>query len=241
MDLPQPLIKGRLLKRYNRFLCDVALESGETITAHCPNPGAMLGLKDPGLTVWLSESANPKRKLKHTLELVEADATLVGIHTGRPNALAEEAILAGTIPKLAGYGSLRREVKYSVNSRVDLLLEDGPDPRPCYVEVKNVHLRRTGSLAEFPDSVTARGAKHLADLSEMVAQGNRAVMLFVIQRADCTDMCLAEDIDPAYVRAFEAADAAGVEVLAYRCAVQTGAIVADTAIPFSIHDPAGRT
>ncbi len=238
MDLPS-LVPGRLKRRYQRFLCDVALKTGETITAHCPNPGSMLGLKEEGMRVWLSESDNPKRKLRHTLELVEADGTLVGIHTGRPNGLAQEAILTGVIPELAGYDSLRREVRYGENSRIDLLLENGADDRPCYVEVKNVHLRRHERLAEFPDSVTSRGAKHLAELATMVDAGARAVMLFIIQRADCDRLSMAADLDPTYADAFAWALEQGVEALAYGCTVAQDAI--RVARPLPITGPSLRT
>ncbi len=235
MKLPAPLHRGRLVQRYKRFLADVTLDSGETVTAHCPNPGSMWGLKDPGLTVWLSKSDDPKRKLAHTLELMEADGTLVGIHTGKPNKLAEEAVLAGVIPELAGYGSVRREVKYGQSSRIDLLLEDGPDGRPAYVEVKNVHMRRQPGLAEFPDSVTARGAKHLGELAQMVQTGARAVMLYVVQRADCDRLRFAEDIDPAYARAFRDASAAGVEAYVYGCTITEEEIV--VARPLTLEAP----
>lgn len=233
MDLPQPLLTGRLLRRYQRFLCDVELDTGETLKAHCPNPGSMMGLKDPGLRCWLSSSDNPKRKLKHTLELLEADDTLVGIHTGRPNALAEEAIVGGVIPELQGYASLRREVRYGENSRVDLFLENGADSRPCFVEVKNVHLRRRDDLAEFPDSVTSRGAKHLAELAAQVADGARAVMLFIVQRDDCQSLAMADDLDAHYAKAFATARAAGVEALAYVCKVTPEAITVYRQIPIA--------
>ncbi|MCA8909579.1 MAG: DNA/RNA nuclease SfsA [Rhodospirillaceae bacterium] len=227
MDLPAPLIPGRLLRRYKRFLADVALDGGGEVTAHCPNSGSMMGLSAPGLRVWLSHSGNPRRKLAHTLELVEADGTLVGIHTGRPNRLAEEAILAGTVAPLAGYTALRREVPYAVNSRVDLLL--GHAERPdCYVEVKNVHLRRPHgphpTAAEFPDCVTARGAKHLGALSGVCAAGMRAVLLYIVQRADCDHFRLADDLDPVYAAGAKAAAAAGVEFLCYGCDVQPSGI-----------------
>jgi len=234
MDLPSPLHQGRLIKRYKRFLADVDLGDGETVTAHCPNPGAMTGLKDPGLRVWLSRSPHPKRKLSYTLELVETSGGLVGIHTGRPNAIVAEAITAGTIPELAGYESLRREVKYGRNSRVDLLLE-GPDRPACYVEIKNVHLVRPDGpnpgAHEFPDSVTARGAKHLDELAAMVAEGHRAVMLFCIQRMDGDRLTLARDIDPTYGAAFDRATAAGVEALAWECAVTPERITLNRAVP----------
>ncbi len=165
MRFPQPLTQGILLRRYKRFLADVTLPDGTELTVHCPNPGAMMGLNTPGNRVWISDSGNPKRKLRHTLELVEAQApaglVMVGMNTMLPNRLAEEAIVAGRIPELAGYETLRREVRYGENSRIDLLLESEGLP-PCYVEVKNVHLVRREGLFEFPDCKTARGAKHLA-------------------------------------------------------------------------------
>ncbi|MEM1398993.1 MAG: DNA/RNA nuclease SfsA [Pseudomonadota bacterium] len=223
MQLP-PLIEGRLIKRYKRFLADIQLTNGADITAHCPNPGAMTGLADPGMPVWVSTSDNKKRKLPHTLEVVQADGTMVGINTGRPNALAAEAIEAGVIAPLAGYRTLRREVTYGANSRVDILLEDHPnDARPCYVEVKNVHLRRPElahpTAAEFPDSVTARGTKHLFELGRMVDQGARAVMLYLVQRDDCDHFRLARDIDPAYTAAFAENCRAGLEAYCYSCSV----------------------
>jgi sugar fermentation stimulation protein A len=222
MRFPAPLLPATLVKRYKRFLADVLLPSGETVTVHGANPGSMIGLAAPGARVWLSKSANPKRKLAHSWELIEVDfgtgAELVGINTAHPNALAVEAIAAGAVPELAGYASLRREVKYGRNSRVDILLEHPRRP-PCYVEIKNVHLMRRPGLAEFPDAVTKRGAKHLGELADMVAQGHRAVMLFLIQIGSARHFALARDIDPAYGRAFDAARAAGVEANAYRCGI----------------------
>ena len=229
MRLPE-LVEGRLVSRYKRFFADVLLADGSAVTAHCPNPGAMLGLKAPGSRAFLSTSTSPTRKLPMTLELVEADGTLVGINTGRPNDLVAEAIADGTIAELSGYGRLRREVAYGTRSRVDILLEDGPGA-PVYVEVKNVHLRRTPGLAEFPDSVTARGAKHLAELAAMVANGARAAMVFLIQRGDVEALAVARDIDPVYGQAFDVARAAGVEMLAYACRVSPEEIVPERAVP----------
>ncbi|WP_439635139.1 DNA/RNA nuclease SfsA [Oceanicaulis sp.] len=218
MRFPAPLHPGVLIKRYKRFLADVELETGETVTAHCPNPGSMLGLKDPGSRCWLSHTDDPKRKLKYTLEVLEADNTLVGINTNRPNRLAEDAIRAGAIPALSGYEALRREVKYGANSRIDLLLESADRP-VCYVEVKNCHLRRTPGLTEFPDSVTSRGAKHLGELSDMVRQGHRAVQLFIVQRNDCDVLSPADDLDPVYAQALRDASLAGVEIIAWACEI----------------------
>lgn len=233
MLLPE-LVTGRLLRRYKRFLADVVLDAtGETVTAHCANPGAMTGLLAPEARVWLSRAADPARKLAWSWELVEAQfgagPVLVGIHTGRPNAIAAEAIAAGRIPALAGYAGLRREVRYGQASRVDMLL-DGPGRPDCYVEVKNVHLMRQSGLAEFPDSVTARGARHLDELGAMVEAGHRAVMLFVVQMpADA--VALAADIDPAYATAFARARARGVEAQAWVCSLSPHEIVLDRAIP----------
>ncbi len=234
MLFPAPLIRGRLVQRYKRFLADVTLDSGETVTATCPNTGSMRGLTQPGAIVWLSESDSPTRKYRHTWEMVEADLgqgpALVGINTSRPNALVAEAIGAGLIGDLAGYPELRREVKYGQNSRIDILLDCAEKGR-CYVEIKNVHMMRRAGLAEFPDSVTARGAKHLFELADMVREGHRAVMIFLIQRGDALRLDLARDIDPAYGEAFDAARAAGVEMLAYRCRLSPEEIVVDSAVP----------
>jgi sugar fermentation stimulation protein A len=223
MTFDPPLVPARLQQRYKRFFADMALAEGGTVTAHCPNPGAMLGLLQPGAVCWLSPSTNPKRKLAWTWELVEADGTLVGINTGRPNALVERAVRDGAIVELAGYDHRRREVRYGKNSRIDLLLASGSRP-DCYVEVKNVHLRRQPGLAEFPDSVTARGAKHLDELAAVAAAGHRAVMCFLIQRDDCDRLAIASDIDPAYAAALARATKAGVEVIAYRCHIDSQAI-----------------
>lgn len=231
MRLPSPLIEGRLVRRYKRFLADVELAGGEVVTVHCANPGAMTGLAEPGMKVFLSRSANLKRKLPLSWELVEADGGLVGINTAHPNRLAEEAIRTGAIPELAGYATLAREVRYGRQSRVDILLTDpDPDRGTAYVEVKNVHLLRQPGLAEFPDSVTLRGARHLDELSKMVAAGHRAVMLFLVQRNDTTRFALARDIDPAYGAAFDRARNAGVEMLAYACEVTPSAVTVGAAI-----------
>lgn len=222
MLFPKPLVAARLIRRYKRFLADVELPAGPPLTVHCPNPGAMLGLDAAGSELWLAPTIT---KLPYRWELVRVDDHLVGINTGHPNAIAAEAIAAGLIPELAGYDGQRREVRYGVNSRIDLLLT-APERAPCYVEVKNVHLRR-GTAAEFPDCVTARGAKHLGALAAMVAGGARAVMLYLVQRGDCTHFQLADDLDPAYARAFDAARKAGVEALCYSCRITVEGITLD--------------
>ncbi len=222
MKFPDPLIKGRLINRYKRFLADIELESGEVVTAHCANSGSMLSVNEAGAEVWLSPARNPDRKLKYTWEMIRIGRSWVGINTSLPNGIVAEAIEAGRIPELKGYGSLRREVKYGKNSRIDLLLEaDGPGQGDkCYVEVKNVTMRRDrtkGAPVEFPDAVTTRGAKHLVELTTMVRDGHRAVMMYLVQRADSPAFAIAADIDPDYAEGLKTAMKAGVEVLCYGC------------------------
>jgi sugar fermentation stimulation protein A len=218
MNFPSRLQRGRLIQRYKRFLADVILDDGTEITAHCPNPGAMLGLNTPGLAVWLSRSPDPKRKLAYTLELVEADGGLVGVNTMAPNRIVAEALARDAIPELSGYAAIRREVAYGANSRVDFLLA-APDRPPCWLEIKNCHLMRTPGLAEFPDCVAARSSKHLRELEAMVAEGDRAAVLFVVQRMDCEAFSACHDLDPAFAQALDRAANAGVEVLVYGCDV----------------------
>jgi sugar fermentation stimulation protein A len=229
MRFSAPLLEGRLVQRYKRFLADVDLASGERVTAHCANPGAMLGLTAAGSRVLLSRSQNPLRKLAFSWEVVEADfhgiQHLVGINTSRPNALVAEALAAGRIEPLGSYDRVRPEVKYGRNSRVDFLLEAEGRP-PCYLEVKNCHFMRQPGLAEFPDCIAARSAKHMRELADMVTTGARAVLIYVIQmQAERFDV--ARDIDPAYDAAFRQALAAGVECYAYTCRVTPEEIAID--------------
>jgi len=235
MEFPQPLERGVLAARYKRFFADVVLDDGRALTVHCPNPGAMLGLNRPGLTAWLSRSDNPKRKLAHTLELVEADGALVGINTLLPNRLVAEALALGTLPELAGYGAVKAEVKYGEASRVDFLLSEPLDPaaRPrLWLEVKNVHLSRMPGLAEFPDCVAARSSRHLRELSAMVAAGDRAAVLFVVQRDDCAAFSACAELDPVFARSLDEAAEAGVEVLAYACEMGLGEIRIARSLPW---------
>ncbi len=236
MKFPDPLLKGTLIKRYKRFLADVVLDSGEPIIAHCANSGSMLSVNTPGAEVWVSPARNPERKLRYTWEMIRIGGKLVGINTQHPNLLAAEAVAAGALPELAGYTVVRREVKYGRNSRIDLLLEADGRP-PCYVEVKNVTMRRDltdAGAAEFPDAITARGAKHLDELAAMKAEGYRAVMLFLAQREDCRRFALAADIDPLYAAGLARAKAAGVEMLCYGCRLSPLEIAIDRPIPLEL-------
>jgi sugar fermentation stimulation protein A len=234
MKFPSPLIRGTLLQRYKRFLFDARLDDGSVVTGTCANTGSMLGLKEAGTPIWMSEADSPTRKYRHTWEMCEVDLgggpTLVGINTGHPNKLVAEAIEGGGIKELKGYETLRREVKYGKNSRIDILLED-PKKGLAYVEIKNVHFMRASGKAEFPDSVTERGAKHLVEMSDMVRAGHRAIMVYLIQRGDAKRLTLARDVDPKYGQAYDAAMAAGVECLAYSCVMSPDEITVDKRIP----------
>ena len=232
MRFGQTLTKARLIKRYKRFLADVEMADGSVVTVHVANPGAMTGLAEPGSEVWLSLSPNPNRKLPWSWELVSAGGALACVNTGHPNDVAFEAIAAGAIPELAGYDEIRREVKYGTNSRIDLLLA-GADRPTCYVEVKAVTLKQDDAAC-FPDSVTARGTKHLGDLADQTRLGNRAVMLYLVQRGDCSLFRPAGWIDPVYAAALRRAKAEGVETLCYACRLSLNGIEIDRALPLEL-------
>ncbi len=215
MRFQSPLVPARLIRRYKRFLADAVLDDGREVTAHCPNPGAMLGLAEPGSRIWLEPNDDPKKKLRFGWRLSELEGDhLAGIDTSLPNKVVAEGLRDGLVREVAGYENIRPEVPYGTRSRVDFLCQSKGLP-DLYLEVKNVHLRRDSDWAEFPDCVTQRGAKHLAELSQMVAEGHRAMMLYLIQRTDCQNVRVAADLDPGYARAFDAARAAGVEMVAY--------------------------
>ncbi len=238
MDFQQPLARGVLTARYKRFFADVVLDDGRAITAHCPNPGAMLGLSTPGMTVWVSPADGPKRKLAWTLELVKADGGLVGVNTMHPNRLVAESLAADAIAELLGYAVHRREVKMGDASRVDFRLE-GQDRAACWLEVKNCHLRRSGTLAEFPDCEAARSSRHLRELTARVREGDRAVQFFVIQRTDCDHFAACAELDRVYAAELKNAAAAGVEVLCYACDISVDAIRLTRRLPWA--DAPSRT
>jgi sugar fermentation stimulation protein A len=231
MIFSNPLIKGRLIRRYKRFLADIQLDDAGVITAACPNTGSMMGCCDAGNRVWLSESDSATRKYRHTWEIVQVGRVMIGINTGRPNALVAEAIAAGTIGELAGYSSVRREVPYGEEgSRVDLVLE-GPSREPCYVEVKNVTAAASKGIALFPDSVSVRGTRHLRELIRLKARGMRPVQLYCVQRSDVREVRPADGIDYEYGITLREAIATGVEVLAYRAKVTATEIRLEERIP----------
>lgn len=231
MMLPAFLYPGTLIRRYQRFLADVELDNGRVVTAHCPNSGSMKGCAVPGHRVLLSRSTNPARKLPYTWELVLADGQWVGINTGLPNRLVREGIENGTVQELQGYSSIRPEVPYGENSRIDLLLE-GPRGL-CFVEVKNVTLVE-GGVALFPDAVTTRGQKHLRELMRVVEEGGRGIIFFVVQRGDSRSVAPADAIDPEYGRLLRQATACGVDALAYQASVSPREIHLTHRLPVSL-------
>jgi len=218
MLIPLPTLEGRLLRRYKRFFADVELPGGEVVTAHCPNTGSLLGCTPRGARAILRDSANQGRKLRYTFQTVEVDGTWVNVDTGLPGDLVAEALAAGGIPELAGYAEVRREVTVPSGSRLDFVLEAAGKTR-CFVEVKSTTLAQDG-VALFPDAVTARGKKHLFDLLELFEAGHRAVILFIVARADVTEFAPADVIDPEYARALRDVAARGVEPLAYSTRVE---------------------
>ncbi|MEL6647194.1 MAG: DNA/RNA nuclease SfsA [Pseudomonadota bacterium] len=233
MRFQTPLVPGTLLRRYKRFFADVQLEDGREVTAHCPNTGPMTSISNPGARVWLEPNNDPKKKLKFGWRLLQDGAHFVGVDTSLPNRIVKEALTGPGIDGLEGYDAILPEQKYGANSRIDFLLR-ASGRRDVYVEVKSVTLCRKAGLAEFPDTVTTRGRKHLDDLAEMARAGHRAIMLYLVQRTDCECVTLAADYDPDYVTAFRAARAEGLEVIALGCRIQPEEITAGQALEFDL-------
>ncbi len=224
-------LRARFLRRYKRFFADVVTDDGRELTVHCPNPGSMLGFHRPGAAVRCSTSDDPRRKLRHTLEMMRVGRVWVGLHASRANAVAARALGAGLPRELAGYATCTREVRAGTRSRLDFRLAGHRRGRPdAWVEVKSVTLAESG-VAMFPDSVTERGRLHLALLSAIARDGERAVMLFVVQRADCSSVRPADEIDPAYGEALRAAARAGVEIFALAARVTGRAITVERRLP----------
>ncbi len=228
------LTRGTLIRRYKRFLADVRLDSGEEITVHCPNTGAMTGCAEPGSPVWLSHSASRTRKYAYTWELVETAAGLACIHSARANKVVQAAFEAGVVPGFEAYPAVRREVRYGEGSRADLLLE-GPEGR-VFVEVKCVTLCEAGGQGLFPDAVSERGRKHIRELAAVIDAATRAVLFFCVFHNGVSRVSAAGSIDPAYRATLESGMASGVEVLAWGAEVSTGGIRLARPLPFTL-DP----
>lgn len=213
MRFQTELVPARLIRRYKRFLADCLLDDGREVVAHCANPGSMMGLALPDSKIWLEPNEDPKKKLNYGWRLIDHEnGHFTGVDTSLPNKVLRAALEAQEVEPLSAYGTVRPEVKYGTNSRIDFLLTETGLP-DAYVEVKSVTLSRQPGSAEFPDSVTKRGTKHLGELAEMVRAGHRAVLLYLVQRTDCTEVSVAADIDPTYAMAFDEALRAGVETL----------------------------
>ncbi|MEB8385700.1 DNA/RNA nuclease SfsA [Rhodobacteraceae bacterium KMM 6894] len=231
MRFQTPLVRAVLIRRYKRFLADIRLEDGREVVAHCANPGAMTGLAELGTAIWVEPNNDPRKKLDFGWRLSELDdGHMACVDTGAANRVVGAALNAGQIPALTGYDTIRPEQRYGDKGRIDFLLSSANRP-DAYVEVKSVTLSRQPGLAEFPDTVTKRGARHLAELSQVARNGQRAVLLYLVQRTDCTATTVAADIDPAYAAALGNARAAGVEVLAYRSCITPQGITLGLALP----------
>jgi sugar fermentation stimulation protein A len=228
----QPLIEGTLVRRYKRFLADVKLTNGQEVTVHCANPGSMTGCSEPGSKVLVSMALDPRRKFKHQLEIIYAGRIPVGIHTGRPNAVVAEAIGKGLIPELAGYSTLRREVLFGRDRRIDILLA-GNGLRSCYVDVKGVSLAND-EVAMFPDVVTENGEEQMSELVDIVREGRRAMVFFLAQRADVARFKISDSADPEYSQAIRDAVARGVELVCYRAKVTRRGIEIDRQVPVDL-------
>ena len=234
MQFSSPYLPAVLLRRYKRFLADVELSSGEVVTVHTPNTGAMLGVATPGMRVWLRDTQSVTRKYRYSWEISEPDEQVyVGVHTGLVNALVMEAIHNGTISELQGYIRIEQEVAYGVErSRIDLLLHN--DKQVCYVEIKNVTARDAQAIAIFPDAVSLRGQKHLRELMRVVAGGHRGVIFYCIQREDIDGFRPADEIDAEYARLLREAVEQGVEVVAYKAHVTPESIALTYPVPIQI-------
>lgn len=235
MRFEAPLVEARLLRRYQRFLADVEFRDGRRCTVHCPNTGSMLGCREPGMRVWLSRAANPARKYAWTWELVEAlPKVLVGMHTGRSNALVGEAIAGGVIRELQRYAVLKGEVAAGKGFRVDFLLSGHRAHPDCYLEVKNVTAAVARGVALFPDAVSERASRHLRELMHKVQRGQRAMLCFCVQRDDVHEVRPADAIDPVYGRTLREAVRYGVEVCAYVARVTPEEVVLYRAVPVNV-------
>ena len=216
MIFKEKLLQGTLIKRYKRFFVDIKYK-GKTIIAHCPNSGSMMSLIDKGNKVWFSKSKNPKRKLKFTLEIINVNNNLIGVNTLLTNKIVHEALNKKKIKDLIQFNNIKTEIKFSDNTRFDFLISN--TRKKCFLEVKNVTLLRKDKTAEFPDSITSRGTKHLKELINAKKKGYESYILYLIQREDCNYFKIAKDIDQEYKIIFEEAIKNGVKVLCYDCKI----------------------
>ena len=221
MNFENQLIPGVLIKRYKRFFVDIKLKD-KKITAHCPNTGSMMGLLNPGNKVWVTKSDNKNRKLKYTLQIIKANDAVVGVNTHLTNKIVNEALIKNRIKEFAFDKIIQKEVKYNQNTRFDFLIKK--NKFKFFVEVKNVTLSRKKGLAEFPDAITLRGAKHIKELMDATEKGYKAFILFVIQRDDCKNFSIAKDIDNEYSKLLTLALKNKVKVLCYDCKFSTKGI-----------------
>ena len=221
MKFTELLLSGTLIKRYKRFFVDIKLDN-KIITAYCPNSGSMLGLLEKDNKVWISKSNNPKRKLKYTLELIEDKLIKIGINTHLANKIVLEALQNKKINIFKNYNKIQSEKVFNKNTRFDFFLTSST--KKCFIEVKNVTLKRKKSLAEFPDSITTRGTKHLNELIYAKKNDCECYMIYLIQREDCKDFKIARDLDPKYFEAFNKALDAGVKILCFDCKISTSEI-----------------
>jgi len=229
-----PLIQGVLIRRYKRFLADVRLRNGHLVTAYCSNTGSMRACSEPGRPVYLSRSKNPKRRLRYTWEMISMSSSKVGVNTQVPNQLVKTAIIHNRIKPLKNYDHVQTEITVSRRSRLDLLAEKkGTDKDRCFIEVKNCALVEKDT-AYFPDAVTVRGRKHLAELEKQVGDGSRGIIFYLVQRMDATVFKPADHIDPDYGRALRKAVHAGVEIMVYDVKIDPKRIDLNQPIPYEL-------
>ena len=231
MNFEDKLISGQLIKRYKRFFVDVKV-GNKIVTAHCPNTGSMQGLLEKNNKVWLTKSANPKRKLKYTLQIIENQSAKVGINTHITNKITLEALKSSIIEKFKNFETLKQEINFGSNTRFDFLITEGK--RKSFIEVKNVTLSRKKGVAEFPDAVTSRGLKHIQELLKANQKGYEIYLLYIIQRDDCNKFELAKDIDPKYCELLVKAVKKNLNVLCYDCKFSSKGIKLNRKINFKI-------
>lgn len=231
---PKPLLPGTLVKRYNRFLAEISLDRGDTITAHCVNTGRMEGIAMPGLRVWVSHEDRASRALKYTWQIVEVDGHLIGANTARPNLLVEQLLAERALPGLRNWKEMRREHRINAHSRCDFWLKEGR--REHFIEVKNCHLVYPDHRGYFPDSVSERATKHLGELMELVEAGHRATVIFVVQHPDAKSIRPSDAHDPAMAIAARKAAAAGVKFRAVQVVTTPELITIERTIPVDLKE-----